>query len=395
MQKIRILFPFVALTVLFAVIGAVPGAPQERSEASSPVFIDNGQKLNNAVGRGVALADFNGDGRLDAFVVNEAQPKGQGVVFFGDGSGAFAESGQRVDLPAAMKPVVFDIDGNGTPDVLTGRTVLLNDGRGRFVHDDARLVDADTAPLFQSRAADLDGDGRTDLFAIVWGESGAEGRIYLQDGEGRYRFIGPAIRSAGILSNVELGDVNGDGYPDAVTSGWKNTSDEPSPNHVFLNNGKGRFSDSGQSFDLGLAHSHGLAVGDLDGDKDMDFVLVAQAAPFARIYLNDGKGTFTAGRAIGTGGVEKAALADFDGDGDLDVYLACLGPDEIWTNDGRGSFADGNLRLGRDWSWELATGDFNGDGRPDVFIVNLGPGAANTLEPRFAEVWLNTTPMHR
>lgn len=395
MQKNRIFFSFVASMALLA----VTGAPQEQSKAPSPVFIDNGQKLNNAVGRGVALADFNGDGKLDAFVVNEIQPKSQGVLFFGDGSGAFAENGERIDLPAAMKPVVFDLDGNGTPDVLTGRVVLLNDGRGRFVRGDARLVDVDSSPLFQIRAADLDGDGRRDLFAVVWGESGAEGRVYLQDGEGRYRFTGPAVRTGGILSNVELGDVNGDGFPDAVTSGWKDAPGDPCPNRVFLNNGKGRFADSGQSFDLGFAHSHGLGLGDLDGDKDLDFVLVAQQAPFARIYLNDGKGSFTAGGMIGTGGVEKAALADFDGDGDLDVFLACLGPDEIWTNEGRGSFADSKLRLGREWSWEVAAGDVNADGRMDLFVVNLGidrmSPPEDMMKARFAEVWLNETPSHR
>jgi len=70
-------------------------------------FVGNGQQLNNFVGRGVALADFNGDGALDAFVVNESGQNSQYKVYFGDGKGQFADNGQRLESPIrAAKPVV-------------------------------------------------------------------------------------------------------------------------------------------------------------------------------------------------------------------------------------------------------------------------------------------------
>ena len=69
----------------------------------------------------------------------------------------------------------------------------------------------------------------------------------------------------------------------------------------------------------------GVALGDLDRDGDLDFVLVTQQEPFARIYLNDGKGRFMAGRTLGTNSAEKVAVADFNGDGSLDIFLACSG----------------------------------------------------------------------
>jgi len=89
------------------------------------------------------------------------------------------------------------------------------------------------------------------------------------------------------------------------------------------------------------------------------------------------------------------AAADLNGDGSPDVFLACIGPDEVWLNDGKGNFADTGLRLGKEWSWELALGDLNGDGLQDVFVVNLAVDRTvppdRRMRPRLADVWLNTS----
>jgi hypothetical protein len=118
-------------------------------------------------------------------------------------------------------------------------------------------------------------------------------------------------------------------------------------------------------------------------------------APSGGAYLNDGKGRFTPGSRIGAGGIEKVRLADFDFDGDLDIFLACIGPDLVCVNDGRGGFTDAGMRLGKDWSWELAVGDFNGDRLPDVFVASFGMNRAappdQQVVARPLEVWLNTS----
>ena len=359
-------------------------------------FASNGQQLNNLVGRGVALADFDGDGALDAFVVNQSGSNGQDDrVYFGDGHGRFTDSGQRLEGPtAATQPVVFDIDGNGAKDVIVGWAVWMNDGRGRFAPDASRSLDAKGSGFWQCRLADLNGDGLTDLFAIVHANGQTEGRIYLSDKNGRLSYRGQAPLM-GIVSAVGLGDVNGDGFMDAVLSGWRNASADPCPNRVLLGDGKGGFVDTGQLLDEGIRHSHGLALGDFDRDKDLDIVLVTQGSPSARLYLNDGKGRFTPGRTLGTTSVEKVAVADLNGDGSQDIFLACIGPDEVWVNDGQGGFTDSTLRLGTEWSWEIAVGDVNGDRLPDLFVVNLGidrnAPPENMMKGRFADVWLNTS----
>jgi hypothetical protein len=386
-------FMFVCLTVALST-SAYPVAAE-----AQVAFSTNGQQLNNFVGRGVALADLNGDGALDAFVVNESGQNSQCRIYFGDGRGQFADSGQRLERPMdAGKPVVYDINNDGSKDVIAGRTVWLNDGHGRFSPDTARFADTDAARFWQCRLADLNGDGLIDVFAIVMTDKGAKGRIYLNDKRGRFQYAGQPL-GQGILAAVELGDVNGDGAIDAVLCGWRNTDTDPCPNRVLLNDGQGRFTETGQVFDEALRHSHGLALGDLDRDGDLDIVLVTQQEPFARLCLNDGKGRFTAGRTLGTNGVEKVAVVDLDGDGSLDIFLACIGPNEVWLNDGQANFTDSKLRLGTEWSWEVAVGDVNNDGLLDLFVVNLGIDRSappeNMMKGRFAEVWLNTSRKKR
>jgi len=387
-------------TIVFSGLTAVLFVGIDASaEAVQISFAGNGQQLNNFVGRGVALADFNGDGALDAFVVNEAGPNNQYRVYFGDGKGQFADGGLRAERPLqAAKPVVLDIDGNGNQDVITGRTVWLNDGSGRFSPDASRFLDSDGVLFWQCRLADLNGDGLIDVFVLAMTKEGAKGRVYLNDKAGHFQYTGQPL-GQGVLASVELGDLNGDGFVDAVLCGWRNAPADPCPNRVLLNDGKGRFAETGQIFDEGLRHSHGLALGDFDRDGDTDFVLVTQQAPFARLHWNDGKGQFKSGPTLGKNSAEKVAVADLNGDGCLDIFLACIGPDEVWLNDGQGKFSDSKLRLGEEWSWEVAVGDVNNDGLPDLFVVNLGidrnAPPENMMKGRFAEVWLNTSPKRR
>jgi hypothetical protein len=403
-STVRRLIAGIGLLYVMPSVASCGGQSTAEPPAAGPTpvtFVSNGQRLNEMVGRGVALADFNGDGNLDAFVANEVQPTGSdNRVYFGDGHGQFVDSGQRLaGSYAVAQPVVFDIDGNGIRDIIVGRTVWLNDGSGRFVPDTSRFVDADGAAFAQCKLADLNGDGRIDLFAITMTANMATtARVYLNDGTGHFRDAGhtplPSIAAA-----VALGDVNGDGSIDAVVSGWRNAGGDPCPNRVLLNDGAGRLTDTGQQLDEGTRHSHSLALGDFDQDGDLDLVLVTQGSPAARLYLNDGSGRFTAGRLLGTSDVEKVVVADFNGDGNLDVFLACIGPDQVWLNNGRGEFTDAGLRLGTEWSWEVAVGDINRDGLPDLFVVNFGVDwtapPESMLRTRLAEVWLNTSQTRR
>ena len=182
---------------------------------------------------------------------------------------------------------------------------------------------------------------------------------------------------------VALGDLDGDGDLDAFVANLEST-----PNRVWLNDGSGNFTDSGQA--LGNSSSAFVALGDLDGDGDLDafvanyFVTYGISEP-NRVWFNDGSGVFTdSGQALGDATSSEVSLGDLDGDGDLDAYVANSGQgfpssaNRVWFNDGLGIFTESGQILGTAASFGVDLGDVDGDGDLDAWVANFtftGDGA--------------------
>lgn len=403
--------PFKTMKTIARVLWIVAAAfVCARGSAASPapaaLFAGQPQSLAPVAGRGVALADFNGDGRLDAFVVADNTSESQGHrVFVGDGHGGLADSGQVLAHYSAFahRPAAGDIDADGDVDVVVSRTVWLNDGRGEFASQDDRIERAEPE-IAVVKLADLDGDGSLDLFAIHGSNTI---RIHLNDGKGRFRERSGQLDhgvSAGSSSigDVALADVDGNGSIDAVTAGWRDRASDVCPNRVWLNDGHGGFRDSGQILDEADRHVHGVAIGDFDGDNLPDIVLaLITPGEAGKIYFNTGQGRFReSGQKLGDQWAHGVAPGDLDCDGDLDVFLVCGDPkngtpNQVWLNDGQGRFIDSGLRLGNAYSRGAALGDLDGDGHLDAFVANLRLADASKIPWVFGgatpEVWLNTT----
>ncbi len=189
------------------------------------------------------------------------------------------------------------------------------------------------------------------------------------------RFLPGQAFDAGDSRGVALGDVDGDGDLDAVV-----TCDS-SPNRVWLN-GEGQFV-AGAPFGDSEDVSRGVALGDLDGDGDPD-VVVAHLGRCNEVYLNDGEGVFNEKRKAMEGASNMSlavGLADLDGDGDLDAFVANYGQsNQVWLNDGAGEFVKGETLPGGLKSMALDLGDLDGDGDVDACVVNREGGN---------RVWIN------
>jgi len=342
-------------------------------------FRDGGQSLGNWVSRSVALGDVDGDGDLDAWVGNSGSPDPEDRIYLNDGSGQFVDSGQLLGRTWSYAVGLADLDADGDVDAFVANasyspnTVWLNDGTGAFTDSGQALGASKSLGL---ELGDLDGDGDVDAFVGNGGYRDKGDKVWLNDGSGHFSSTGQLLGDV-YTYDVDLADLDGDGDLDAFTA---SPVYPPVPNRVWLNDGQGGFVDGGEVPD----GSYSVALGDLDGDGDAD-AFAGQLGP-NRVWANDGQAHFTdTGQRMGDAVSHAVAVGDLDGDGDLDAIFGHAAPDRVWINRGSRGFVDSGQRLGDGVTTDVALADFDGDGDLDAFMgrqTGGGGGAPNSA-------WLN------
>jgi len=269
----------------------------------------------------VALANVNGDGRIDLICGNQGIDGEASTVYENDGA-AFTTAPTWVSEPEDVTTSIAagDVNGDGFVDLVCG-----NGGDSSAVYLNLGTT-FDTRPAWHSSVAlrtsgvalgDVDRDGDLDL---VCGNNGDASTLYLNDGE--MFGVAPAWSSSQALftTDVALGDLDGDGDLDLVCANNLQATT------AYFNEG-GTFSPSaGWSSRPPARATTSVALGDLDGDGDLDLVcgnelLQPNPAQPNLTYMNEG-GTLArspgwlSGRLSDT---EDVALGDVDGDGDLDA----------------------------------------------------------------------------
>jgi hypothetical protein len=228
----------------------------------------------------------------------------------------------------------------------------------------------------------LNGSDDRDIYIA---EDGSD-HIYFNNGDRTFTDSGQSL-NADNGYGVALADLDSDGDLDAYVANGGGTG---AFNTVWINQGElqdgtpGDFLDSGQQ--LGFNWTEDLALGELDGLPGLD-VFTANWFPNAnRVWGNDGSANFTdSGQSLGAEGSLGVALADVDDDGDLDAVVGNNSPDgvKIWLNDGTGTFSDSGEAIAVESTvFDVAAADYNHDGEPDLFLGMFGPN----------QVWFHTDP---
>ena len=188
-----------------------------------------------------------------------------------------------------------------------------------------------------------------------------------------------------LLGGAIVEDFDGDGLLDVVVSSY----DPAKSLHLFRNDGRGGFED--RTAEAGLAEQVGgsnLVQADYDDDGRMDFLILrggwmtgaAGGQPNSLLrQLPDGSFSdvsIESGVGLRAYPSHSAAWADYDSDGDLDLYVGNeRHPCELFRNEGDGTFAEVARELGvlnNGWTKGVAWGDFDNDGDPDLYVSNFG-----------------------
>jgi len=346
--------------------------------------------------------DFNGDGIPDLAVIwsnNQYGGPFSVTILFGKGDGTFT-TGPTVQ-PAGVqlypKMIGGDFNGDGRADLAVlsynGNstsyiTVLPGNGDGTFATSITGQVYNQGATggdviLGTLAAADFNGDGKLDL--AVAGDYVSSGgvTILLGNGDGSFTAAGPNVDLGGDFALIATGDFNGDGIPDFVTPNYFEDGGSPT---ILLGKGDGTFTFSKvTSFTLDYFPTSVL-VADFNGDGVLD--LAFSDLNGVEIALGNGDGTFTETAASPIPvpfELYSLTVGDFNHDGKVDIAGIDNYDDQIvlliGAGDGTFTVTTTTPPISPIWlgPFAIVAADFNEDGVPDLAMLTKNVNTASIL----------------
>ncbi|MHB8645233.1 MAG: FG-GAP repeat domain-containing protein [Thermomicrobiales bacterium] len=328
---------------------------------------------SSGCGAAVKLGDLNGDGKPDIATTTTLAPDAtQIAVLLNHGDGTFAAATLYTVGSGPVAIAIGDVNGDGKPDLAVANyydstvSILLNTGTGAFATQVSYPVGANPKAI---TLADKNRDGILDLVT-----ADRTGSIMILHGKGDGTFPRTTLPVGVQPQDVVAPVLTASGRRDlVVTNGSDHTVS------ILLNNGNGTFVPAPGSPIALPCRPVGLAAADFTGDSKMDLAVAClDAAP--RILTGNGTGGFTVGAPLPASGSYLVAADLGNGHPDLVVY----GPDinsgggnvYVLLNNGFGTFtgaAGSPLAPGKSTTpASLAVADINGDNKPDL-LVGLDP----------------------
>ena len=327
---------------------------------------------------GVAVFDYNNDGKPDIYFINGAHipdlektsPEFDNRLLRNNGDGTFSDVTAQAGVGGAgyeMGVAAGDYDNDGFTDLFVAgvnRNILYRnrgDGTFRNVTKEAGLegLDPNRGKLWSVAAGwfDYDNDGLLDLFVVNYCDWNPAKEPACGDNKAGFRtYCNPRLY-------------------------------EGLPNNLYHNNGNGTFTDVSQQSGIAahIGKGMGVAFADYDGDGDLD-VFVANDTERNFLFRNEGGGKFAEvgllsgvaynddGHAVSSMGVD---FRDYDNDGREDIFFTALTNETfpLFRNVGKGFFVDATHTsfLGRTTlpfsGWSTGVFDFNNDGRKDILVA--------------------------
>ena len=338
--------------------------------------------LIETMGGGVALFDYDNDGRLDVFFTNGAKiedsmsrggrpdklaPAYWNRLYHQRADGTFEDVTEKAGVNGraqnqyGMGAAVGDYDNDGFDDLYVtnygANTLYRNNGDGTFADVTARAGVSAGGWSASAGFVDYDNDGHLDLFVTRYLDWSFEKNRYCGEKKPGYRAYC---------------------HPDNF---------EPIPNVLFRNNGDGTFTDVSTKAGIASAPGKGLglAFADYDDDGWIDVYVANDSVP-CFLFRNSGKGTFSeegliAGVALNEDGKTFAGMgadfADYDNDGRPDVFVTDLSNERyrLFRHNGDGSFRDATNASGVGGAtlafsgWSTRFLDYDNDGWKDIFVA--------------------------
>jgi hypothetical protein len=328
---------------------------------------------------GIAAGDYDNDGRPDLFVQRVGTP----VLLHNDGDGKFTDVTKAAGLESpsvGAGALWIDTDNDGRLDLLAtalcsadhcgpGCAVRLwhNDGNGRFTESTDKAGLRTHGQCYSACAADIDRDGRLDVFVVRYGDphdpsghlnygpmggSWLDGReaerdlLFVQQADGTFRESGRerGVDDPGWGLACAFVDPDDDGAPDLFVA------NDFGPDKYFRNKGDGRFEDATPQDAGGPGFSMGVTPIDYDGDGAVDVYVSEMYSTAGNRVLDNSKDL-------------PAALAE-------KLRRAARGNTMLRTEAGGLKETPAGNESKGGWAWSAAPFDIDNDGRPDLYVAN-------------------------